>query len=271
MNFPKARAVVHKRFPFTIRLKDRVAEKSVGKPVLVKVDPGARFTGIAVVREDEPGKLRLIAGLELEHRGNAIRDNMTKRANYRRRRRSANTRYRAPRFNDRRRPDGWLPPSLRHRVDTTMSWMRRIMRIASVSGFSVESVKFDTQKMLNPEISRKEYQQGELAGYEVREYLLEKWGRKCAYCGAENVPLQVEHIVPRVRGGSNKVSRLTLACQECNQSKGARSIEEFLKGKPELLARIKSRALTPLPSVGAVDSVTVLARDTLRVRCTGRG
>ena len=106
------RAVVHKRFPFTIRLKDRTVEESVVKPVRVKVDLGARFTGVAVVREDEPGKPRLIAGFEIEHRGTRIRDNMTKRANYRGRRRSANTRYRVPRFDNRRRPEGWLPPSL---------------------------------------------------------------------------------------------------------------------------------------------------------------
>ena len=56
------------------------------------------------------------------------------------------------------------------------------------------------QLMANPEISGIEYQQGELQGYEVREYLLEKFGRKCAYCGAENVPLEVEHIIPKSRG-----------------------------------------------------------------------
>jgi len=136
------------------------------------------------------------------------------------------------------------------------------MRIAPVTGFSVESVRFDTQKMLNPEVSGKEYQQGELAGYEVREYLLDKWERKCAYCNAENVLLQIEHIIPRARGGSDRVSNLTLACRECNQSKGARSVEEFLKGKPELLKRIKSRALAPLSSAAAVNSTrNVLLRE----------
>ena len=112
------RAVVHKLFPFTIRLKDRLVKDSVVRPVRVKVDPGAQFTGVAVVREDEPGKPSLVAGLEIEHRGARIRDNMTKRAGYRKRRRSANTRYRAPRFDNRRRPEGWLPPSLQHRVDS---------------------------------------------------------------------------------------------------------------------------------------------------------
>jgi hypothetical protein len=47
------------------------------------------------------------------------------------------------------------------------------------------------QKLENPEISGIAYQQGTLAGYELREYLLEKWGRKCAYCDATNVPLQI--------------------------------------------------------------------------------
>jgi 5-methylcytosine-specific restriction endonuclease McrA len=84
------------------------------------------------------------------------------------------------------------------------------------------------QQTENPEISGAEYQQGQLQGYEVREYLLEKWGRKCAYCGAEYTPLQVEHIQPKARGGSNRISNLTLACQPCNQRKGAMPVEQFL-------------------------------------------
>ncbi len=61
-------------------------------------------------------------------------------------------------------------------------------------------MRFDTQLMLNAEISGVEYQKGALAGYVVREYLLEQWGRACAYCRREHVPLEVEHIVPRIRG-----------------------------------------------------------------------
>jgi 5-methylcytosine-specific restriction endonuclease McrA len=65
--------------------------------------------------------------------------------------------------------------------------------------------------MQDAEISGVSYQQGELAGYEVREYLLEKWQRRCAYCGKTDVPLEIEHIIPKSRGGSNRVSNLTLA------------------------------------------------------------
>jgi len=261
------RAVVARRYPFTIRIKDRTVEESIVKPVRVKIDPGSRYTGVAVVREDvdaESGevKQRLIAGIEIEHRGKNIKDAMTKRANYRRRRRSANTRYRKSRFDNRNRTEEWLPPSLKHRVDTTVSWVERLRRIAPVQGISVESVRFDMQKIQNPEISGVEYQQGDLLGYEVREYLLEKWGRKCAYCGAEGIPLEVEHIVPKARGGSNRVSNLTLACRGCNQKKGSRTAEEYLRDRPQILEKIQRNAQRPLKDAAAVNATrNALARE----------
>ena len=117
-----------------------------------------------------------------------------------------------------------------------------------VTHLAVERVRFDTQKMQNPEISGVEYQQGELHGYEVREYLLEKWGRKCAYCGQTDVPLQVEHIVPRARHGSNRVSNLTLACEPCNLEKGSQTAAEF--GHPDIQAKAKH----PLRDAAAVNA-----------------
>jgi hypothetical protein len=74
-------------------------------------------------------------------------------------------------------------------------------KFAPKTSVSIELVKFDTHAMHNPDILGVQYQQGTLAGYEVREYLLEKWHRQCAYCGAVNVPLQIEHIVPKAKGG----------------------------------------------------------------------
>ena len=67
-----------------------------------------------------------------------------------------------------------------------MTWVNRIRKYVPITGISQELVKFDTQAMQNPEVSGVEYQQGELAGYEVREYLLEKWDRRCAYCDTLN-------------------------------------------------------------------------------------
>ena len=112
----------------------------------------------------------------------------------------------------------------------------------------MELVRFDTQKLQNPEISGIEYQQGTLQGYEVREYLLEKWGHKCAYCGVEHVPLQVEHIESKDRGGSNRVSNLAIACQPCNKKKGTLSAAEF--GYPEVAAQAKK----PLKDAAAVNA-----------------
>jgi hypothetical protein len=91
--------------------------------------------------------------------------------------------------------------------------------------------------MQDAEISGVEYQQGDLAGYAVKEYLLEKWGGMCVYCGATSIPLEVEHIVPRMRHRSNRVSNLTLACHACNQAKGNRTGEEF--GYPQIQAQAK--------------------------------
>jgi len=96
----------------------------------------------------------------------------------------------------------------------------------------MELARFDMQRIQNPEISGVEYQQGELMGYEVREYLLEKRDRTCAYCGKTDIPLEIEHIVPKSKGGSNRVSNLTLACTECNMKKGNKPLEQFLSRKP---------------------------------------
>src|SRR5205823_5091067 len=109
-------------------------------------------------------------------------------------------------------------------------------------------VRFDTQLMQDAEISGVGYHQGELTGYEVREYLLEKWGRRCAYCGTEGVPLQIEHLIPRIRGGSDRVSNLALACESCNQKKGKLTAVEF--GYPQLM----TQASAALKDAAAVNS-----------------
>jgi hypothetical protein len=110
------------------------------------------------------------------------------------------------------------------------------------------------QLLENPEISGVEYQQGTLAGYEVKEYLLQKWGHKCAYCSKENIPLQIEHIVPRAKGGSNRISNLCLACEKCNTAKGTKNIKDFLKKKPDLLKQILTQAKAPLKDASAVNA-----------------
>lgn len=141
-----------------------------------------------------------------------------------------------------------------HRVQTVETWVKRICRYAPVARITIEKVKFDMQKMENPHIEGVEYQQGTLSGYRVREALLEHWGRKCAYCGIENVPLQIEHIKPKSKNGSNRFNNLTLACECCNQEKGNRPIEEFLEDQPDVLKKIKGHCKKSLADAAAVNA-----------------
>ncbi|HDN26418.1 MAG TPA: HNH endonuclease [Thioploca sp.] len=247
----KRKAAVLRRYPFTIILKHRVGGDL--QPVEIKFDPGSRTTGIALVGHFDRGSEVIWAG-NLNHRGLQIKSNLDSRRSIRRSRRNRKTRYRPARFLNRRRPKGWLPPSLWSRVDNVKNLMLKLSRLAPITQIAVETVRFDTQQMQNPEISGVEYQQGELAGYELREYLLEKWGRQCAYCGAKNVPLEVEHIQARSQGGTDRVSNLTLACTSCNLQKGNKDIKEFLKHKPKRLKTIQTFAKAPLKDAAAMNA-----------------
>jgi 5-methylcytosine-specific restriction endonuclease McrA len=240
------KAAVFRHLPFTIILKYPV--DPAPQPIAFKVDPGSKTTGLALVGDfPRQGPVALF-GANLNHRGDTIRRRLADRRAIRRGRRNRKTRYRAPRFDNRTRPAGWRPPSLQSRVNNVAVWFQRLLKRVPISECHIETVRFDTQVLQNPEIRGVEYQQGELAGYEVREYLLEKWHRQCAYCGKEHVPLEIEHLTPRSRGGSHRVSNLTLACTLCNQHKGNQTAAEF--GYPELQAKAKA----PLNDAAAVNA-----------------
>jgi len=244
------KAAVSRRYPFTIILK-RDVEEPLTHPLRLKLDPGSKTTGIAMVN-DASGEV--VWAAELTHRGNQIKEALDARRGVRRGRRQRKTRYRKPRFDNRRRKQGWLPPSLESRIANILTWVNRLSRSCPLTAISQELVTFDTHLMQNAEISGIEYQQGTLQGYELREYLLEKWERTCAYCGAKDVPLQIEHIQCRKKHGSNRVSNLCLACEPCNKKKDTQDIEEFLKGKPASLKRILAQAKAPLRDASAVNS-----------------
>ena len=119
-----------------------------------------------------------------------------------------------------RADNGWVAPSLMSRVFNIETWTRRLCKVYPITRLAVEDVKFDTQLMENPDIYGIGYQQGTLQHYELREYLLERDKRRCRYCGKGNRPLEKDHIVPKSKGGSNRVSNLTMACRPCNEKKG---------------------------------------------------
>ncbi|MEQ9487443.1 MAG: RNA-guided endonuclease IscB, partial [Alphaproteobacteria bacterium] len=246
----QGKAAVFRQYPFTVILKKEVSNPVV-QPLRVKIDPGAKTTGLAIVN-DNTGEVVWVA--ELQHRGFQIRDALTSRRQLRRSRRNRKTRYRKPRFLNRTRPPSWLPPSLNSRVANILTWVKRLSALCQITAISQELVRFDTQKMQQADISGVGYQQGTLAGYEIREFLLEKWHRTCAYCSARGTKLEIEHIKPRSKGGSNRVSNLCLACTPCNQKKGNQDIKDFLSGKPNLLKHILSQAKRPLADTAVVNA-----------------
>jgi 5-methylcytosine-specific restriction endonuclease McrA len=247
----RGRARVHRMFPFAIRLVDR--QDGVRQDIAFKIDPGSKKTGIALVRQSAT-TADVVNLIELEHRGASISEALAQRARYRRRRRSSNLRYRAPRFNNRTRPKGSLAPSLQHRVDGVMSWVNRLRNLAPITEIAQELVRFDMQLMQNAEISGIEYQQGTLAGYEVREYVFEKLGRECVYCDTKVGPFNLDHLKAQARGGSDRVSNLAPSCISCNEKKGARDIREFLSHDTERAEQIRKRAKAPLKDAAAVNA-----------------
>jgi 5-methylcytosine-specific restriction endonuclease McrA len=139
-------------------------------------------------------------------------------------------------------------------VCNVLTWVRRLMQFCPVSAISQELARFDTQALENPEIEGVEYQQGTLAGYEMRAYVLFKWSHQCAYCDVRDVPLELDHVQPRSKLGSNRVSNLTLACTSCNQRKSNQDVRDFLKEQPERLARLLAYLQAPLKDAAAVNA-----------------
>ena len=226
---------------FAIRMTDiSAADPDVEVDgVQLNIDPGAKATGLAVVSETSEGR-RAHALIELRHRGTRIRNRMDRRRSLRRNRRGR-IRNRQPRFDNRNRPSGWLPPSMLTRLANTETWIRRLAALFPITQVRIETARFDTQIMQDAEVSGKDYQQGELAGWQVRSYVFHRDGRRCAYCGTARAERhELDHIVPRSRGGTNRVSNLVVSCQDCNIAKGNMSVEEFLADKPKRLVKVKA-------------------------------
>jgi 5-methylcytosine-specific restriction endonuclease McrA len=293
------KAAVYRVYPFTIILKSEVNQTST--PIVLKLDPGSKTTGIALLQNDKviwaaelthrgaTIKAALLSRRQLR-RGRRNRKTRYRQARFLNRTRpkaksaagrvtrpmvlgfplscrtqtGGNLPFDAPQV-EHLFKTGWLAPSLQHRVDTTITWVNKLIKFAPIGSIVQELVRFDLQQLENPEISGVEYQQGELLGYEVREYLLNKWDRQCTYCQVKDVPLQVEHVVPKARGGSNRISNLCLACDKCNKKKGTLNIKELLSEKPDLLRKIQSQLKAPLKDAAAVNSTRWALFDRLKL------
>ena len=233
----KKRAVVHKIYPFTIRIKDIDSRNFKTKEYKLKIDPGSKVTGLSIV---DNNNVYFLA--ELEHRGQIIKSNLETRKGARRNRRQRETRYRRCKWinhylkkgskykTQSPRKEGWLPPSIESIENNIINFIKKYSKLINITKVSIENVRFDMQLLDNPNIQGVEYQQGELWGYEVKEYLLNKYGNTCQYCKgtSKDTVLEVEHMISKSNGGSNSIKNLNISCRKCNQDKGSLNLDEWL-------------------------------------------
>ena len=216
-------AVIHKRFPFTIRLRnDNAVLKD--RSYTVKLDPGSRTTGVAIT--DDQDSVVMLA--ELEHRGHIIKKNLDSRRAIRRSRRQRKTRYREVRFLNRTKPEGWLAPSVKSRADNVINFIKKYNKLINIDRVMIENVSFDTAQMSSDtKLWGNDYQQGNLYNKNLREFIFSKTKGRCSYC--EEKATEIDHIVPRAKGGTNSTYNLTPACRSCNEKKSNLSLKEFGK------------------------------------------
>ena len=201
--------------PFTIQLlygsSGHTQETNIG------VDLGAKYIGIAIQSQN-----KVIAKGTIELRQD-VKSNLETRKIYRRSRRNRKTRYRKARFLNRisTKKQGWLPPSIRSRIDNTFFWIDKFCMLLPNPKLNIEVGKFDVQKMINPNIQGKEYQQGEMFGYyDMRYFILSRDNYTCQVCKkSKDKIFNTHHIVFKSKGGSNKASNLITVCTDCHTHK----------------------------------------------------
>lgn len=216
-------AVIHKIYPFTIRLRDNSCV-SKNRAYTVKIDPGSKHTGIAIT--DDKDSIVMLA--ELEHRGHTIKRSIDKRRSLRYSRRQRKTRYRPARFLNRTKPKGWLAPSVKSRANNVINFIKKYKKLINIDKVMIESVSFDTAQMTSDDcLMGTGYQQGPLYDTTLREFVFSKTNGRCSYCGAKAT--EIDHIIPRANGGTNSTYNLTPVCRSCNEKKLNLSLKEFGK------------------------------------------
>ena len=217
----KKQAVIHKRFPFTIRLKNDIAV-SKDRAYTVKLDPGSKTTGVAVVDDKD----LVVMLTEVEHRGHIIKKNLDSRRMVRHHRRNRKTRYRESRFLNRTKPQGWLAPSVKSRADNVINFIRKYKKLINIDKVMIENVSFDVAQMTSKtKLYGVKYQQGPLYQNKLRSFIFNRSNGKCVYCGAKAT--EIDHVVPRSKGGTNSVYNLVASCRACNQMKSNLSLKDF--------------------------------------------
>lgn len=205
------KAKIYSYNPFTIQLLYPTGEAT--QSVNVGIDTGAKMIGVALTSEDKV----LIKG-EIELRQD-ISGNIQTRSMFRKVRRNRNTRYRKARFLNRKRKIGWLPPSVQSKLNSTTFWIDRMCSLVPNPRLSIEVGKFDVAKMIDPEVSGTEYQNGKSKGYyDVRYYVFARDNYTCQVCKLKNKILQTHHITYKSKGGTDRAENLITVCTDCHTS-----------------------------------------------------
>ncbi len=204
------KACVVKRTPFTIKLNYRtttyVQEVSLG------IDAGTQHIGVSATTNSKE-----LFSSEVVLRKDIV-DLLSTRREQRRTRRNR-LRHRKARFDNRKKKDGWLAPSVQNRVDAHLKVIHNVHRILPIAKTTIEVAQFDTQLIKNPQIEGVDYQRGEQMGFwNVREYVLTRDGHKCQHChGKSKDPiLNVHHLESRKTGGNAPNNLITL-CETCHK------------------------------------------------------
>lgn len=208
------KAKIKSHEPFTIQLlfgsSGYVQETNIG------IDLGAKYIGVAIQSQNT-----VIAKGTIELRDD-VKGNLDTRKTYRRSRRNRKTRYRKARFSNRvsTKKQGWLPPSIKSRIENTFFWIDKFCALLPNPNLIIEVGKFDVQKMIKPEISGVDYQQGQLYGYyDARYYVLERDKYTCQVCKkSKDKIFNTHHIIYRSKGGSDRVDNLITVCTDCHTS-----------------------------------------------------
>lgn len=215
----QGKAKVIQKEPFTIQLL--YGSSGYKQDITLGVDAGAKHIGLSATTEKKE-----LYSADVELRTDIV-NLLSTRRELRRSRRNRKTRYRKPRFNNRKIPDGWLAPSIQNRINAHLSVIGKVHQILPITAVIVETASFDIQKIRNPEIQGAEYQQGEQLGFEnVREYVLFRDGHVCQHCHGKSKDkiLNVHHLESRKTGGNAPNNLITL-CETCHKAYHAGEIK----------------------------------------------
>ena len=206
------KAHVVSRVPFVVQLD--YDSTTYTQDVSLGIDAGSKHIGVSASSEKNE---MLAAQVELR---NDIVKLISTRRELRRTRRNRKTRYRKARFDNRKKKDGWLAPSVEQKVESHLKVIRLVHKLLPITKTTIEVAQFDIQKIKNPYIKGEDYQQGEQMGFwNVREYVLARDGHKCVHCkGKSKDPvLNVHHLESRKTGG-NSPSNLVTLCETCHKA-----------------------------------------------------